>query len=462
MGNSNSQIDFEYKVATKQYKPHRKIKDPLIGEVILMRNDKTGRVALVKERSLHQTNFKTELETLATYVNIKHSNLSHVYGIAASDTKEPSHAKPKVYIYFEYLPQTLRQILDSRKAVPNSKQGGVRSSPGFFSEPELYSILLQLVDVLEYLQQNNISHGEIRAESCYIGKEGTFKLVNKKLIYPEISPFNLAKDGDQTVNLTPAAIEALKKKKSEPREDKYKVDVFCLGLVLLECATLKSSNQIYDWNNFTMNLTLLSNRLLEIKDKYSMGFYNTIKSMLRIEEDDRYDFKTLKNILNEEGKKSQVTSFYSFVTEEDSEQATGRVDAPTINPNVRTNTAYESLGTGSTNTNSMQTIPEPKFDKAIFTKDLSTRTLKDTNLPKRPVIFKRESQEDTQEDDGRVPTEPTLRINKVPQPAAVLSTGKINKSKPRPQDFSNYDSVRRQIFAEVLKKEVQYQSNLYL
>jgi len=43
--------------------------------------------------------------------------------------------------------------------------------------------------------------------------------------------------------------------------------------------------------------------------------------------------------------------------------------------------------------------------------------------------------------------------------AAVLSTGKINKSKPRPQDFSNYDSVRRQIFAEPKYNENTNQDN---
>jgi len=410
MGNSNSQIDFEYKVSTKHYKPHRKIKDPLLGEVILMRHDKTGRVALVKERALNSNNYKTDLETMASYVSLKHTGLTHVHGIAASDTKQPSNVvKPKAYIYFEYLPQTLRQLLDSRKAVPNSKQGGVRTSPEFFSEAELYNILLQLVDVLEYLQQNNLSHGEIRAESCYIGKEGTFKLINKKLIYPEISPFNLAKDGDQTVLLTPAALEALKKKKSEPREDKYKVDVFCLGLVLLECATLKSSSQIYDWNNFTMNLTLLSNRLLEIKDRYSIEFYNTIKTMLRIEEEERLDFINLKKTLNEGGKKSQVTSFYSFVTEEDTEQ-TNRMDPP-----VRARPGYETFG--STGTNSMSTIGEQKPEQGIFAKDFASKTIRDYNLPKRPGIFNKEPQQfETQEDDGRVPTEPTLRINKVPQP----------------------------------------------
>ena len=147
-----------------------------------------------------------------------------------------------------------------------------------------------------------MSHGEVTLENCFVTNEGTVKIFNRNLISSQTSAFQHVKEGGRSVYLTPIAFEAVKKRRAKPIEDEYKADVFSLGLTLLECATFKQSSQIYDWNNFTLNLSIFSNRLLEVKERYSASFYNVLRGMLRIEEDQRFDFITLKSNLLEAGK----------------------------------------------------------------------------------------------------------------------------------------------------------------
>jgi len=306
MGNSNSQIDFEYGVVSNDYKPVQKFKDARLGDIILLNNLKSGKQIYMREKSIpNPDNCKKTIDRALSYLSLNHLNLGKIHGIAAADTNLKSNNKPKLLIYFDYIANSLQQVLDERRDQLPNKSSSSRKTAKFFSEDELYQILCQMVDVLEYLQQNSISHGEIRTETCFVPKQGIFMIFNRKLLYDDTPAFSLAKGGDQSIFLSPVAFDAIKKKKDEPVEDKYKADVFSLGMLILECATLKPSSLIYDYNNFSINLTLLSNRLLEVKERYPKAFYNLLRDMLRLEEDQRPDFIRIKQKLVQEGRFEQ-------------------------------------------------------------------------------------------------------------------------------------------------------------
>jgi len=316
MGNLNTVIDFEYQIAANDYKLVQKVKDPRLGELFQLKNTKTGHIVFRKEKRLPDVNtYEMKIEEFVQQQPVKHRNLLRVYGFAGADSHEMFKNQYKIFVYFELLPDTLRDAISRRKVPLTQRSANNKKSGNFYTELELISIMKQLVDVLEYLQGNGIIHGDIRPETCYISKEGLLKVFNRTLLCSETSIFNSVKRGDRTSFLSPMMLEAIKRKQEEPIEDKYKADVWSLGLTLLESATLKPSTQIYDWNNCSINLNMLSSRLLEVKERYSPELFKIIREMISLQEEQRPDFIKLKEILSSEEKlgSNQVITVFTLI-----------------------------------------------------------------------------------------------------------------------------------------------------
>ena len=64
---------------------------------------------------------------------------------------------------------------------------------------------------------------------------------------------------------------------------RFKSDIFCLGMVILELTTLKSSSDLYDFKTFRIKIRELEKRLVSIKQKYSRPLFEILFSMLKIE-----------------------------------------------------------------------------------------------------------------------------------------------------------------------------------
>lgn len=305
MGNSNSQIDFEYKVACIDFQPLEKARLPLLGEVMQMKNLKTDQIVLMNQKNIiDPDHVNKEINDYMTLVSLRHPNLAKVFGFAGSDIKVKTNTKPKLYIYFEQLSGNLQHVFSLRRNPVVQQKTPDQKPPKaeFLAENELLNIVGQLLGVFEFLQQHNTNHGDIKPESCFIGEANRIKVAIPWLVHEEPSSFRLAQEGDQSCLLTPVALEAIKKKQNEPLQDRFRADVFSLGMVLLEAATLKKSSSIYDWNNYTMNLNSFSNRLLEVKNRYSNEVYELLRWMLRLEENQRPDFIQLKKHLVSLGK----------------------------------------------------------------------------------------------------------------------------------------------------------------
>ena len=83
--------------------------------------------------------------------------------------------------------------------------------------------------------------------------------------------------------------------------DKFKSDVFGLGMTLLESATLKNSLELYDFNNYRIKYEEVELRLLLLRSMYSGFLTNFIKECLQIEENLRPNFNELYQVLEEYG-----------------------------------------------------------------------------------------------------------------------------------------------------------------
>ena len=138
----------------------------------------------------------------------------------------------------------------------------------------------------------------MRTDAIYVSTNGELKLFDRKLVVNRDSAYEMAKSGDTGAFLTPIEFAALGKNAPEPVHDRYKADVFSLGMTLLELGTFKRSASIYDWNNYTLNMNTLSDRLMELRGRYSSHIYELIREMLRFEDRNRPDFIILKEYMN--------------------------------------------------------------------------------------------------------------------------------------------------------------------
>ena len=233
---------------------------------------------------------KKEYEFLYNFEDLN-INLVKIYGI---EIKKLDKTTFVMYVLME-----LAKI-DWEKEIIQRKK-----SNNFYSEKELFFILKDLTITLSKLQQNNISHRDIKPQNILLCDNDILK----------ISDFGEAKKNinnsyDDTVKQTirgtelymsPALFKSLKQKvKSKyTKHNTYKSDVFSLGYCMLLAATLNFDclyciREMHDIN-------LIEDKIKSfLKNRYSDKILKLILSMIEIDEKNRPDFiqleKTIKNL----------------------------------------------------------------------------------------------------------------------------------------------------------------------
>ena len=146
----------------------------------------------------------------------------------------------KITILFEYYANTLAENLASRVATNN-----------YFSEKELWQLAESLLTALDYMQNNEISHEDICPKNILISNTGEYKIGDYGLLINGLSGyFRLVSDKTNDCYLSPKLVAALDNKVLDPNHNKYKSDVFSLGMTLIYASTLKSVENCYDLTLF--------------------------------------------------------------------------------------------------------------------------------------------------------------------------------------------------------------------
>ena len=215
-------------------------------------------------------------------------NLVQIYGI---ETKKLDKTTFVMYVLMELAKADWEKEIMQRKKFNN-----------YYSEKELIHILKDLTKTLSYLQQNSISHRDIKPQNILLCDNGILK----------ISDFGEAKENidsgytntlKQTIRgtelyMSPALFKTLKQKHKVKyiKHNTYKSDVFSLGYCILLAATLNFDClfSIRELND----MILIKNIIVSfVKNRYSNTFLNILFIMLEIDERNRPDFIQLENIV---------------------------------------------------------------------------------------------------------------------------------------------------------------------
>ena len=167
----------------------------------------------------------------------------------------------------------------------------------YYSERELFTILSQLVKTLSLLQQNHITHRDIKIQNILL-LDGKFKicdfgearkLTQKGVIVQPVRGSELY--------MSPIQFFGLNQKLKHVQHNTYKSDVFSLGMCILFAATL-SDDCLYDIRELTdMNHI---RKILEyyLSNRYSKVFIRLLLYFLEVKEKNRPDFIQMEKIIS--------------------------------------------------------------------------------------------------------------------------------------------------------------------
>ena len=224
---------------------------------------------------------------------LEHKNIIKIYGISRRKVESNDHF---LYILMELA--TNDWTFNIRLRIRDKL---------FYSEKELFAIVIQIIDGLAFLQRNNVYHGDIKPENILFFNNNVCK----------VSDFGFRKQGMTIINgdspkfddlYTSPSIYGLNNSNFLDEASHYSIksDVYSLGLCILYAATL-SINPIFQLREITdkilreiPNQISCYNFLKKCLSNYSQKLLNLVYRMLEPNEELRFDFLDLQNFINKE------------------------------------------------------------------------------------------------------------------------------------------------------------------
>lgn len=264
----------------------KELQDPRYGgTVTIVRRSKNSRPhVLIKKKVNSSLALERELKFLNKRMIFPNPNLLKIDSYKQKDEQSCCNIEWTIDIYVEYLENDLqKELAEKRKANAN------------YQEHELIYLIENLTQGLYSLEKAQVPSPNISPANVLIDSFGAYKFVDLHLI--NFKPESFSSSSYKKL-LAPEDLEEVKPKLETPRA---KVDVFSLGMTILEAATLEPSSEIYDYEKRKINEQLLEERLNQLKSKYSPDLCLLIASMLKLNSQERADLQTVCEKLSELG-----------------------------------------------------------------------------------------------------------------------------------------------------------------
>jgi len=242
----------------------------------------------------HINNIVSEIKILSKF---NHKNIIQIYGMFFKKLDETTFA---LYILMEI------GLMDWESQIKSNQINKI-----LYTEMELMEMLKQITSCLSFLQQNQISHRDIKPNNIMIFNESRVNSKSniKNLNLIKVSDFGEARvtQGNNTNKLytikgtelfmSPKLAESYKNIQKEVDHNPYKSDCFSLGLCLLYAASLNLFS-IYEIRNEILENRSISGSINKyLKLKFTKKFIDLLMRMLNIDENKRFDFIELNEFL---------------------------------------------------------------------------------------------------------------------------------------------------------------------
>ncbi|KAM3138718.1 hypothetical protein pb186bvf_009282 [Paramecium bursaria] len=224
---------------------------------------------------------------------LDHPNLVQIYEHKLESQKELCSNYNMMLWIMEYIPTSLHKEIQNR--TQQSKQ---------FTEDELWKMLTDIVDLLQFMQQNGLAHQNIRPLTISYQPQ-QLKLIDQYNGNTAFQTCFTTPESQKLYDLSPKLLKAIHQQNSNPRHNIFKSDVFSLGMSFLQMSLLNNARDSYDYENGTVNVT---EYLKLTQKKYSQRYAHIVSLMLEQNESQRPDFEQLQKIIAEPQIKSIKSS----------------------------------------------------------------------------------------------------------------------------------------------------------
>lgn len=112
------------------------------------------------------------------------------------------------------------------------------------------------------------------------------KLVEKSLLNSTNWSIEMTKENVKLIKgkgilFSPCILKCLYHQRTQITSyDPFKADVFAVGMILLECCSLKKAEDFYDYEKFTVKMKDIQYTIYELRKRYSRELMNTLEKML--------------------------------------------------------------------------------------------------------------------------------------------------------------------------------------
>lgn len=184
-----------------------------------------------------------------------------------------------VTLFVDYFELSLENEI-KRRAKDNNK----------FEENELWYILGSLAGLFAQWQEQKFFHGDIYANNIAMNSEGELKVWDNAVVSQHANSLVKAFSQKNNCYLSPVQMDSFAEKNTKINYDVFKADVFALGMLMMELAQLRSSNQYYNWGKHGINSESIERDLGEMNTVYSDSFVQQVREMLIINAEVRPNF----------------------------------------------------------------------------------------------------------------------------------------------------------------------------
>lgn len=275
------------------------------GETRLVQRSKHGRLFIKLEKTVDsQLALERESRKINRKVLFPDPYIVKIDSFHYRDEQSCCNILWKIMIYVEYMERDLaKEILEKI------------ASKSIYPETELEFLMENMICGLESLRKQSSPHRDIRPCNILISSFGLYKYVDPYLMNLNTENPIRTKSNIKGKFVAPEELDAIKNGKDLSKLDPYLNDVFSMGMTLLEAATLKPSRDLYNYSSLSINVSMLQERLMSLKEKYSTFIYSAIKDMLEIDVNQRATITNLFERVDPQKDLSRKKDIHSFVIE---------------------------------------------------------------------------------------------------------------------------------------------------